>query len=125
MKTLSIRQPWAWAILNAGKDIENRTWPTKIRGRIFIHAPLKTDWNGVVDLEEKFGIKQSGFFLTGGIVGSIEIVDCVKKSESKWFDGPYGFVLANPHPLPFTPVRGQLGFFEYQEKNQYKKKESK
>lgn len=23
---LSVRQPWAWAIIHAGKDIENRTW---------------------------------------------------------------------------------------------------
>ena len=34
MKALSIRQPWAWAIINAGKDIENRQWPTKFRGSI-------------------------------------------------------------------------------------------
>jgi hypothetical protein len=26
MKALSIRQPWAWAIFNAGKDVENRDW---------------------------------------------------------------------------------------------------
>ncbi len=26
MKALSIRQPWAWAILHAGKDVENRSW---------------------------------------------------------------------------------------------------
>lgn len=26
---LSIRQPWAWAILCAGKDIENRSWPVQ------------------------------------------------------------------------------------------------
>lgn len=26
MKALSIRQPWAWAILNAGKCVENRAW---------------------------------------------------------------------------------------------------
>lgn len=23
---LSVRQPWAWAIIFAGKDIENRSW---------------------------------------------------------------------------------------------------
>lgn len=23
---LSVRQPWAWAIIHAGKDIENRSW---------------------------------------------------------------------------------------------------
>ena len=38
MKALSIRQPWAWLILHGGKDIENRTWATKLRGRVLIHA---------------------------------------------------------------------------------------
>lgn len=38
MKALSIRQPWAWAILNADKDIENRDWRTNFRGRIAVHA---------------------------------------------------------------------------------------
>jgi hypothetical protein len=34
---LSVRQPWAWAILN-GKDIENRDWSTTRRGRFLLHA---------------------------------------------------------------------------------------
>ena len=38
MKALSIRQPWAWLIIHGGKDIENRCWPTKFRGRMLIHA---------------------------------------------------------------------------------------
>jgi hypothetical protein len=34
MKALSIKQPWVWAILNVGKDIENRTWMlSQNRGR--------------------------------------------------------------------------------------------
>ena len=35
---LSVRQPWAWALLFGGKDVENRTWSTRHRGRIWIHA---------------------------------------------------------------------------------------
>ena len=35
---LSIRQPWSWAILVAGKRCENRTWNCKYRGPIYIHA---------------------------------------------------------------------------------------
>ncbi len=38
MIALSIRQPWAWHILHSGKDIENRDWPTRFRGRVLIHA---------------------------------------------------------------------------------------
>jgi len=35
---LSIRQPWAYLIIHAGKDVENREWPTRVRGNILIHA---------------------------------------------------------------------------------------
>ena len=38
MKALSIRQPWAWLIIHAGKDVENRTWCTNYRGRFLVHA---------------------------------------------------------------------------------------
>ena len=39
MKALSIRQPWAWAILHAGKRIENRDWRAcHYRGPFLIHA---------------------------------------------------------------------------------------
>jgi len=37
MIALSVRQPWAWLLLN-GKDIENRDWYTKYRGPLAIHA---------------------------------------------------------------------------------------
>jgi ASCH domain len=43
MRALSIQQPWAWAIAAAGKDIENRTWPTSYRGRLAIHASKAYD----------------------------------------------------------------------------------
>jgi ASCH domain len=38
MKALSIQQPWAWAIIYAGKNIENRTWNTHFRGTFAVHA---------------------------------------------------------------------------------------
>lgn len=39
MKALSIRQPWAWAILHAGKRIENRDWKAcHYRGPLLLHA---------------------------------------------------------------------------------------
>ena len=113
MKALSIRQPWCWLILHAGKDIENRDWQTKFRGRFLLHAgkgmtrdeyedaPL---W--IVDLPDFKDLER------GGIVGSVELVDCVSDHDSDWFFGRYGFVLRDPKPLPFTPYRGQLGFFD-------------
>ena len=51
----------------------------------------------------------------GGIIGSVEIVDCVTESKSPWFFGRYGFVLRNPVALPFRPFKGMLGFFDVPE----------
>lgn len=111
MVALSIRQPWAWAILFAGKDIENRSWSTKFRGRVLIHTGGKIDKDGIEFLSEDMNIALPQSYLIGGIVGMVDIVDCVKKSDSKWFFGEYGFVLKNPSFLPFMPCKGQLNFF--------------
>lgn len=126
---LSIRQPWAWAIINAGKDIENRSWPTKLRGPICIHAAkgmTAREWDaamGFIDyalpvpLASQMGRRRSASgsldAKRGGIIGTAEIVDCVEASESPWFQGRYGFVLANVQAVEFFPVKGALGFFDW------------
>ena len=38
MKAITVRPVWAWAIIYAGKNIENRSWRTHLRGPIAIHA---------------------------------------------------------------------------------------
>lgn len=38
VKALSLRQPWANAVLYLGKTIENRVWRTHFRGEFLIHA---------------------------------------------------------------------------------------
>lgn len=124
MKALSIRQPWAWLILNAGKDIENREWPTRFRGRVLLHtgkgmtrdeyddaAGLAADLAYARGTPAAFQLPAFEALERGGIVGSVEIVDCVTRSDSPWFFGTYGFVLRDPRPMPFVPYRGELGFF--------------
>lgn len=119
MLALSIRQPWAWLILRGGKDIENRDWPTKFRGRVLVHA-AKGMTRDEFDSAAIFSFGRIGMatlptmdmLQRGGIVGSVEIVDCVQQHSSHWFVGSYGFVLRDPLLLPFTPWRGQLGFFD-------------
>ncbi len=130
---LSIRQPWAWAIINAGKDIENRDWPTRFRGPVAIHAakvmtsaeydnanraiqkavgPVDQEW-----LTRWMGVTAAPTKLKrGGIIGVADVVDCVEASESPWFFGRYGFVLRNARPVEFIPVKGALGFFDWRAK---------
>lgn len=123
---LSVRQPWAWCILNIGKNIENRDWKTTIRGPICIHAAkgMTTDeWEDCLSTVHAISVRhpfpQGSIFPPmrefdrGGIVGTVEIVGCVSDSTSPWFFGDYGFVLANPKPVPFIEVKGQLGFFDW------------
>lgn len=115
LKALSIQQPWATLIAECGKDIENRAWNTKFRGTILIHASKKFDYSifhtkgKLWELyEEHIGAVD---FEKGGIIGYVDIVDCVEKSDSPWFFGPKGFVLKNPGTLPFQPCKGKLSFF--------------
>lgn len=128
-KALSIRQPWAWAIVNAGKDVENRDWPTRFRGLVCIHAgvykPTGDDCDlfnavfrdAVRDERERRRIlprwTEALSFDRGGIIAIAEIIDCVERSDSPWFFGRYGFVLRNVQPVEFTPVKGALGFFDW------------
>jgi hypothetical protein len=116
MKALSIRQPWADAIIWHGKDVENRDWPTRYRGPVLIHAAKAwgpSERSDLAFIEEMTGTKLEDVDrpLLGGIVGRPVIVDCVRQMDSRWFFGRYGFVLRNAEPLPFQPCRGQLGFF--------------
>jgi hypothetical protein len=123
MLALSIRQPWAWLIVNGWKDIENRTWSTKVRGRILVHAGKgmsPREYDDAYDFATGQGRLDLELLPTyddlakqrGGIVGSVDIVDCVRQSDSRWFVGDFGFVLRDAQVWPFMPCTGKLGFFE-------------
>ena len=118
-KALSIRQPWAWAIIHAGKDIENRDWPTKFRGPVCIHAARGMTIGDYAAARSFMSAMQKAYppnrddLQRGGIIGVAEIIDCVEASESPWFMGRYGFVLRNMRAVPFIPVKGALGFFDW------------
>ena len=123
MKALSIRQPWADAIIWHGKDVENRDWKTNFRGPVLIHAakawgPQERADLAFVEAMPATTLGNVDRPLLGGIIGKAVIVDCVEEMDSRWFFGRYGFVLRNAEPLPFKPCRGQLGFFtpEFTEK---------
>jgi hypothetical protein len=117
MKALSIRQPWASLIVSYGKDIENRNWRTNIRGKILIHASKRrdpqTEMAAIAAAKRILGFSPIfGDAPMGGIIGTVDIVDCVSDSDSPWFVGKFGFVLENPQGFPLIPYKGKLGFFD-------------
>ena len=145
MKAITIKQPYASLIVEGIKDIENRTWKTNYRGRILIHAGKD---NLIKNLKYGDDItclnnKQLEYItnnkhndiinkelITGAIIGSVEIVDCVINHPSIWAEkgesiyiGEYGhnenykpiynWVLANP--IKFNepiPMKGKLSLWE-------------
>lgn len=111
-RAISIRQPWAWLIVHGHKPVENRTWRANYRGPVLIHAGKVWDKgarapNGLRWPESIIGIPEE----SGGIIGTADLVDCVTSHPSPWFTGPFGFVMANPRPLSFRPLKGALGIF--------------
>lgn len=117
---LSIRQPWAWLIVNGHKDIENRTWVTGFRGRFLVHASKGMTRDEYLDgllMASENGIELPLFddLPRGGIVGAVDLVglaDRETRPTSPWFVGPVGFQLAGAVSLPFVPCKGALGFFK-------------
>lgn len=113
---LSIRQPWAWLIVHGHKDVENRDWPTKYRGPLWIHAGKTKDheqYEAAQEMAVEVGLELPPIDALnyGGIVGQSYLYACVTASNSHWFVGEHGFLLRDSKPLPFVPCRGMLGFF--------------
>lgn len=111
MKTITIKQPWANLIVMGLKDVENRTWKTNYRGRVLVHASAVPNVSELCKWEEELGIVPKC-----AIVGSVEIVDCVRDYPSKWaIDGCWHWVLKNPilFEKPIRGVRGKLSFWDY------------
>lgn len=120
MKALSIRQPWAWLIVNGYKDIENRNWDTKYRGPVLIHAArglTKHEYNLALEFCRTIhpnlliNIPLYERIERGGIVGIATIAGTVRESASPWFFGPVGFQLTGAKPLRFVTMKGRLSFF--------------
>lgn len=115
LRALTIKQPWAWLIVNGHKDVENRSWSTRHRGPFLVHAGQSKSDLATAELdriERKHGLKLPREFEHGGIVGIVDIVDCRKQTNSPWHHrGSVGWVLSNPRRLPFRPCKGALSLF--------------
>lgn len=120
---LSVRQPWAWAIVAGHKRIENRTADSIAAGRmrpgpICIHAAtgLKQDefqwahWR-----LDRHGVTcpHPSELVRGAIIGTAVVTEIVSHSDSEWFGGPRGLVLTEARQITPIPAPGALGYFEW------------
>lgn len=138
MKTLSIKNPWAWLIAKGIKPVENRSWKTNFRGRIYIHASKKWDGSKVnpcltlsneqwhsLNRNTQDQLQEKKDILSGAIIGEVSIVDCVKNYPSIWsVDNQYQWVLENPfmYDNPLRNVKGKLSFWDFSDRDFVKNK---
>jgi len=125
MKVLTIKQPWATLIMQGNKRFEFRSWQTKYRGDILIHAGKGVDKKAMERLS-KYLPKE---LPAGKILGKVTIVDCIKMSpefkkkllkENKdiytdsSFEENYGWQLENVEVFD-KPIeaKGKLSLWEY------------
>lgn len=117
LPAISIKQPWAYAILNLGKDVENRSWrlPQKYVGKpVLIHAGSQPDKDAKLELGfRELAAFDSEDLATGGIIGMLEFDGCCANYTSEWAErGFYHWDIRAAICLPFLACKGRLGFFE-------------
>lgn len=140
MRALTVRQPYAWAIIHGQKDVENRTrnLAGSYRGPVAITASVKPDREAQFPHDVAIPLRgMEALTGRGVILGVVNLVDVHRDqimrgtslhccSSPEWHGGPpcpgpcspwaearsYHLVLANPCPLPTPiPVRGRLGLW--------------
>ena len=76
MKVLTLRQPWATLVAEGIKKYEFRSWKTKYRGKVLIHAGAgidKEDMGKYSNLDLEFPSRK--------IIAIVEIEDCLELDE--------------------------------------------
>ena len=122
-RALSVRQPWAWLIVNGYKDIENRSWepPKDVLGkRLLIHAGRAVvedaDYVEFKNTCKKHKIvnypKSPENFDYGAVIGSVTVEGFAMNSSSDWAsEGSVHWMLKGAKKMKPKIARGQLGIF--------------
>ncbi len=129
LRALTVRHPWAWAIARGGKRIENRTWRTRYRGPLAIHAAARIDREDLdlavawADLDPG-GPRRTPMAdavaawcreTAGSVVAYCRLVDCLPPErfcDDRWaMPGCWHWVLDDVEEVDPVPARGRLGLW--------------
>lgn len=126
MKVITIKQPYASLIVAGLKEYEFRTWKTKHRGELLIHAGKSVNKEALKKYEQ-YNLD----YPAGCIIAKVNLTDCVEIDEKmrkvlekknplvysrvvsdiEWKG--YGFKLENVKKIEPIYVNGQLGLWDY------------
>lgn len=98
MKALTVQQPWAWAIVHGGKDVENRTQAWRYRGPLAIHAGARVSERGLRTVPSIVAAERGtsptlvadqvrSSIELGAIIGVVDLVD-VHAAAGERIEGP-------------------------------------
>lgn len=132
MKTITLTQPWASLMALGEKHNETRSWGTRYRGPLLIHAAkgFPGECKDLFYLEPfravfaRHGIKSLVDLPLGQILARVELVDVIQISRSftgssqelafgDYTPGRYAWVTRNIEKVGPFPAKGSLGLWEY------------
>ena len=118
IKGLTLIRPWGYAVIQLGKDIENRSWYPSTKTLepgdwIAIHNGVKWEQEEVFWIEDMFKVKipHRDSHPTGAIIGVARYMGWTDKSNSRWFFGEYGWKLQDAFVIEPIPHKGALGLW--------------
>jgi len=126
MKVITIKQPFASLIAYGLKEYEFRTWKTKYKGEIYIHAGKGIDKTAMkryeyLNLDYPSGCIIAKANLTDCIYIDSNMKDILRKKDDKVYYGiihskeeEYGFKLENIERIEPIIINGQLGIWNYE-----------
>ena len=125
MKVITIKQPWATLIAKGYKEYEFRTWKTKYRGDILIHAGKQIN-KKLIEKFKSYNLE----YPTGKIIAKARLTDCVEVNDTfrkkvipknplvydgikdKSWNG-YAFKLENITEIKPVDINGKLSLWDY------------
>lgn len=126
MRVLSVRQPWTWALVYGGKDVENRTrnLAGSYRGPVAIHASLTDDDAAYEDdlIRDALSGEDDSWMTearmeSGVIHGVVDLLDVHEDGpgccSSRWAQrGVWHLRVGNARPIEWPiPAKGKLGLW--------------
>lgn len=131
MKVLSLKEPFATLIKDKKKLIETRSWQTKYRGELYIHASISKISKSVTDRKELMNLVKDSEMNYGKIICKCNLVNCIYMDEDfinkikdnhqeyicgEYKVGRYAWILDNIESLD-KPIlaKGSLGIWNYED----------
>lgn len=135
MKALSITQPWASLVAQGEKQFETRSWTTRYRGPLAIHA-ARSFPREAIDFAQALNTLTFGRLSPhhdlprGGVIAVVKLVDVLRVEDVRdklsreelllgdYADGRFAWQLKLIESFDLRPALGRQGLWDWKEASQ-------